>query len=380
MTIGFNGLTLSGQRSGVGFYTANLLQALWSIDTVNTYVGWVSSDMADESLLKRPNVRVFRTSASIHQPVRQLLWEHIALPYDLRRNRVDVFFSPAQTMPLLPFSRTAMVVTVHDLAFLHYPGTKSRQFRTYMNWMLRHTTRSASLIIADSEHTRRDVKTTYHVPEERLTTVMLAASNRFSHPVDPVTLQRVKKRYGLEESVVLAVGDIEPRKNIARLIEAVSQIKQKGCPAVQLVLVGKARRGMEVLQQAIHRHGLSDAVVLTGYVCDEELAALYRLARVFVYPSLYEGFGIPPLEAMMSGTPVVASNASSIPEVVGDAGILVDPYHVESIVDGINRVLSDPGLAQNLVVRGYRQAQRFSWETTARQTLKAFESCNQTGK
>lgn len=376
MTIGFNGLTLSGQRSGIGFYAANLLQALWSIDTVNTYVGWVSSDMADDNLFKRPNVRVLKTSASIHQPGRLLLWEHLVLPHALRCNRVDVFFSPAQTMPLLRLSPSAMVVTVHDLAYLHYPGTKSRQFRTYMHWMLRHTARSATLIIADSEHTRQDVMTTYNVPAERLTTITLAASKKFSRPVDTVTLDRVKKQYGLQDSVVLAVGDMEPRKNIPRLIEAVSRLKRTDCPAVQLVLVGKARRGMAVLQQTIHQLGLSDSVILTGYVPDDELAVLYRLARVFVYPSLYEGFGIPPLEAMMCGTPVVASNASSIPEVIGNAGILVDPNRVESISDGIHRVLTDPGLARDLIANGYQQAQRFSWETTARQTLNAFERCH----
>jgi len=153
-------------------------------------------------------------------------------------------------------------------------------------------------------------------------------------------------------------------------------IRQEHETDLQLTLIGRPKRGLGTLQKLIIENGLVDHVVLTGYVPDEDLAGLYRLARVFVYPSLYEGFGIPPLEAMMSSTPVVASNVSSIPEIVGDAAVLVDPNSVQSIADGINRILSHPSFARDLVAKGHRQSRLFSWESTARETLQVFETVN----
>jgi glycosyltransferase involved in cell wall biosynthesis len=238
--------------------------------------------------------------------------------------------------------------------------------------MVRRAMQRASLVAVDSEHTRADVIAAFGVPANRVVTIPLAAAARFRDPVAPAVSERVRQRYGLRDAVVLAVGDIEPRKNLQRLVQALAMLRDRDRLAPQLVLVGKLRRGVDALRRSIHAHGLADAVVLTGYVCDDELAALYRLARVCVYASLYEGFGIPPLEAMMCGTPVVASNAASVPEVVGDAALLVDPYSVRDIADAVGRVLTDAGLARALVARGHDRARRFSWEATARRTLDAF--------
>lgn len=374
MTIAFNGLMLSGQWSGVGAYAYNLLKSLWHIDQTNTYIGWIPDTSPLEHEPEQANVTLHRIPVATQRMARHFLWEQTQLPFALRRCRTDVFFSPSYTLPFLRLSSGACVVTVHDLVFLHYPETKSNLFRAYMKMTMRQIVHSADLIITDSNQTRQDMIDIYHIPEERLVTIHLAASDYFSQPVLEDVLQSVRKRYDLGDTVILAVGDLEPRKNVATLIEAVGRLKRRGIGDLQLVLVGKHRRGMETLYKQIAEQNLTDETIFTGYVSQEDLAALYRLARVFVYPSLYEGFGIPPLEAMLAGTPVVASKASSVPEVVGDAGTLVDPADPEQMADGIEHILTDDRLAGEMIRLGHQQAGRFSWETTARHTLKAFQT------
>ncbi len=377
MTIAFNGMTLSGQKSGVGYYTYNLLKALWSIDPINDYVGWVSKDCEGDKLLNSANVHLETVGVSIHQSFRHLIWEHFSLARRMKQGRpIDLFFSPAHSIPLSGLTNIPKVVTTHDLSYIHYPDTKSRQFRVYMNWMMQHMVRHAEMIIVDSKQTQRDMMEIMNVSADRLITIYLAASEHFRNPVSDEDLNCIRQRYALGDNVILAVGDIEPRKNMARLIEAFAVIRQEHETDLQLTLIGRPKRGLGTLQKLIIENGLADHVVLTGYVPDEDLAGLYRLARVFVYPSLYEGFGIPPLEAMMSSTPVVASNVSSIPEIVGDAAVLVDPNSVQSIADGINRILSHPSFARDLVAKGHRQSRLFSWESTARETLQVFETVN----
>ncbi len=374
MTIAFNGLMLSGQWSGVGTYAYNLLKALWTIDQTNTYIGWIPDTSSLDNFAHQANVTLHATPVSTQHMARHFLWEQTRLPFALRRYQTDVFFSPSYTLPLLRLSSSAHVVTVHDLVFLHYPETKSRLFRLYMQMTMRQIVRSANLIIADSDQTKRDLIDIYHLSEDRLVTIHLAASDYFAQPVLADTLHNVQKRYDLGDTVILAVGDLEPRKNVATLIEAVRMLKQRGMNDLQLVLVGKHRRGMERLYKQIAHQNLTKETIITGYITQEDLSALYRLARVFVYPSLYEGFGIPPLEAMLAGTPVVASNASSVPEVIGNAGILVDPTDPQHMADGIEQVLSDDVTAEELIRLGHQQARQFSWETTARRTLQAFQT------
>jgi glycosyltransferase involved in cell wall biosynthesis len=372
LRIAVNGLPMTEQPSGVGHYVYHLLRALLAVDRANSYVGWFSSDGAPAALLEGPNLTKLTASGPVRHPIGQVFWESAMLPLALRRRPVDLFFSPSHTLPPFLPPGTATMVTVHDLSFLHHPETKTRRFRLYMQWMVRHALRRASLVAVDSEHTRRDVIAAFGAPADRVITIPLAAAARFGEPVEPAVLERVRRRYGLQAGAIVAVGDVEPRKNLRRLVEAVALLRDRENLRPQLVLVGKPRRGVEALRRAIDERGLGDAVVFTGYVPDDELAAVYRLAGVCVYPSLYEGFGIPPLEAMMCGTPVVASNAASIPEVVGDAALLVDPYSVDEIAQALARLLTDDTLRRELIARGHTRARCFSWEETARRTLEAF--------
>jgi glycosyltransferase involved in cell wall biosynthesis len=185
-------------------------------------------------------------------------------------------------------------------------------------------------------------------------------------------VERVRERYQLHHRFVLYVGNIKPHKNLVRLIEAFSALRSGGLDDVKLLIIGDEISKLPALRRAVHQYKLHKHVRFLGYVDDETLSILYRLAAVFVFPSLYEGFGLPPLEAMACGTPVVTSNLSSLPEVTGGAAILVDPYDVESIVDGIRRVLDDPALAAEMRLKGRVRARQFSWEESVRKTRQVY--------
>ena len=373
MIIGVNGLAISDQGSGVDHYIQHLLRALLAIDRTNRYLVWLPPGSGAADGLRAPNLTRIVLSRSAHDPLRQVFWETMLLPAELRRRPVDLFFAPSHTLPPMIPRETVTAVTVHDLCFLRYPRTKTWRFRAYMRWMVRHAIDNANLVIVDSEHTRRDVLA-FGADADRVVPIHLAAAAGVAVPTAPEEIELVRARYRLRDTVVLAVGDIEPRKNLERLVEAVAQVRSRLRRRVQLVLTGKGRRGLGRLHRCIRHHGLDADVVFTGYVPDEELGALYRCAAVCAYPSLYEGFGMPPLEAMLCGTPVVASRATSIPEAVGDAGLLFDPYSPAAIADAIVEVLTNERLARDLVVRGAAWARRFSWEQTARATLGAFTS------
>ncbi|HUV05756.1 MAG TPA: glycosyltransferase family 1 protein, partial [Armatimonadota bacterium] len=237
----------------------------------------------------------------------------------------------------------------------------------------RRAVKKADAIIAISESTKRDIVELLGAPEHKIYTTLLGVDPPY-RPVSDERKERVAREHGLGHSTILYLGTLEPRKNIPALLAAFSQAR-KSSPAKDCTLVLAGGKGWFFNQtfKLVEDLGLKESVRFTGYVPAEDLPALYSAATVFVYPSLHEGFGLPPLEAMACGTPVITSNASSLPEVVGDAGIMVDPYNVEELAGAILRVLCDPDLRQEMSAKGLERAKKFSWEETARQTLKVYE-------
>jgi glycosyltransferase involved in cell wall biosynthesis len=217
-------------------------------------------------------------------------------------------------------------------------------------------------VLTVSEASKRDILKYFHIPEAKVDVIYNGIDERFWSPPDAADVDRIRERYQLDGRFVLYAGNIKPHKNIERLIEAFHTLKQHGFDDVKLLIIGDEVSKYATLRRAVHRYKLHKHVRFFGFVPDQTLAVLYRLAALFVFPSLYEGFGLPPLEAMASGTPVITSNVSSLPEVVGDAALLIDPYEPDAIAAAIERLLTDARLREDLRARGLKRAREFSWD------------------
>jgi glycosyltransferase involved in cell wall biosynthesis len=348
-------------------YAANLVEALAEVDGENRYTVYVTRPEAFARFNGRwPNVRARRTLP--HTP---LLRIPITLSAELRRRPVDLLHVQYTSPPLAP---CRVVATVHDLSFEHLPGTFKRRSWMQLRLTVRATVRRAAHVIAPSEYTRRDLIETYRLDPERVTAIPLAASPRFRPVEDVLELERVRARYGITREYVLAVGSIQPRKNLSRLVRAYSGLRrERGRSNLpQLVLVGKRAWLYGETLKAVEEEGVGDSVVLTGYVSEGDLPALYSGALCFAYPSYYEGFGLPPLEAMSCGTAVLTGDRTSLPEVVGDAGLTADPFDTGAIARALARLIEDAPLRADLGARGLQRASAFDWRETARMTLQVY--------
>jgi glycosyltransferase involved in cell wall biosynthesis len=259
---------------------------------------------------------------------------------------------------------------IHDLSFEHLPETFKRRSWMQMRLTVRRTARAASHVVTDSEYSRQDILRTYRLPPERVTTTPLAASSNFR----PTNDERVLEKYGVSGDYILAVGSIQPRKNIARLIRAYTLMRSQHDGRVpKLVVAGKNAWLFKETIRAAAISSASDNILFTGYVPESELPALYTGALCFAYPSFFEGFGIPLLEAMRCGTPTIASDRTCFPEVVGDASLMIDPFDEQSIADALWRMISDAALREQLRSRGFVQSSLFYWQQTARLTLDVYD-------
>lgn len=287
------------------------------------------------------------------------LWTHLRFARELRRDRPDITWVPAHTLPVLFPGRA--VVTVHDLGYRHYPSAHPANSRRYLDWTTRYSARRASVVLADSQATADDLTKFYGTPASKIRVVYPGVD---APPV--LDVEVVRRKYNLPERYLLFIGTLQPRKNIARLVQAYAKT---GLTEVALVLAG----GKGWLYDSAWTDGVN-GVLMPGYVDEADKGALYAGALALVFPSLYEGFGFPVLEAMHCGTPVLCSNTSSLPELAGDAALLVDPTNVNAICEGIEQIALDTALRQSLRAKGYVQALRFTWTEAAKAALAALES------
>jgi glycosyltransferase involved in cell wall biosynthesis len=262
-----------------------------------------------------------------------------------------------------------VVTTIHDISFEHFPALFKRGSRIRMKLTIPWTARRSSAVITGSEFSRQDLITTYGLDPERVRVTPYAADPQFIRlPAEEV--DRRLARFGIQPGYLLCVGNLQPRKNLRRLIEAYAGLRSDVRP--HLVIVGQAAWQYNEIFAAIRRHRLTDNIHFTGFVRPPELVGLYSGAAAFAFPSLYEGFGLPVIEALACGVPTIASNRSSIPEVAGDAALLVDPENVAELRSGLERVLQDDGLRQTLMSEGPRRAAKFSWERCAEATVECY--------
>jgi glycosyltransferase involved in cell wall biosynthesis len=362
------GTKLGGNES----YAVNLIESLAEIDNVNQYTIYVTTSEARERFSSRwPNFKVRSTLP--HTPLIRI---PLTLSAELRKNPIDVLHVQFTAPPFCP---CPVVVSIHDLSFEHLPQTFNRRSRTQLRLTVRHSARRAARILSLSQHTRRDIIETYGINPERVTAIPLAAPDHFGPITDNRELQRVRHNYGIDGDYILSVGSIQPRKNLARLVRAFASLRGEWSAAKlpKLVLVGKSAWLYDETLRALEETNVKDAVVLTGYVPESDLPALYSGALCFVYPSYFEGFGLPPLEAMKCGAPVIVGNRTSLPEVVGDAALSVDPFDVDAIATAIKKLINDSALRKELSVKGQTRAKQFSWRETARQTLVVYKEVAQ---
>lgn len=351
-------------RTGTEHYTWEVLRALGAIDKRNTYTLYCNQLPA--SLPPLPPSFVLRP-----MPLPRA-WSHGRLSLEMAQHPPDVLFVPAHALPLVPAPRS--VVTIHDLGFLHYPEAHTRIQRLYYRIFTRLSARRATHIIAISEATRRDLQRFYGIADHNISVVYHGVDPRFK-PLSLHEITPIIERYKIAGPYMLFVSTVHPRKNVARLIEAFALARKTlGTQhPLRLVLAGKRGWLTEQIERRAVELGIEDFVQFTGYVADTDLPALLSGAQAYVVPSLYEGFGMTVLEAQASGTPVLASNTSSLPEVVGDAGLLVDPHDVAAIAAGIVQLATDEQFRAALRERGLQHVAGWTWERTARQTLDVLE-------
>lgn len=371
MRIGINTFALSDRlgMAGSGRYILGLTQALTRLEHQHDLVLFGNAD--NWHLLPSNGCqRVDCGRVTTIRPLR-LLWEQLVLPLMLRRYQIDLLHSTVFVAPLcLP---CPSVVTIHDMTWFTLPRQHTRVKGAYFRAMIPPAVRRAAQIIAVSEASKQDIVTLLGTSAERIAVTYEGVDLDFFCPeAAKGRVGEVGARYSVRRPYVLYVGKLEPRKNLPTLIKAFASIARQ-FPDHQLVLAGNPGWDFQAIYETAACIPLRERIRFTGFVAEADLPALYAEADLFVYPSSYEGFGFPVLEAMACGTPVITSNVSSLPEVAGDAGLLVDPLDVVALVDAMRQVLGNSMLRQQMRAKGLEQARRFTWEATARRTLQIYE-------
>lgn len=380
MRIGVDYTAAARQGAGIGRFARELIRHAMRMDGENEYRLLVAGREPVREAYMPPvskRDRLVRLPISERNLVR--IWHRlrIPIPVEVALGPLDLFHSPDFVLP--PVAKATRVLTIHDLSFLRVPECADQRLRWYLTEVVPRSVRRADILLADSESTRRDLIELLNVPPDRAHVIYGGVDCAFAPVTDESALRFVRERYAAGRPYILSVGTLEPRKNYPALVRAFAAARREANLPHVLVIVGKKGWMYESIFSTIEELRLEGSVLLPGFVPDEELPALYSGADLFALPSFYEGFGLPALEAMACGTPVVVSNVSSLPEVVGNAGILVRPTEVDALAGAICQVIGDSVLAQRLSKDGRGQASRFTWEGAARSLLQVYNGAARPG-
>lgn len=372
MKIGISAFAGDGGKSGISQYMINLFRRLPEQSPEDRFVLFMSHQDREYFSVDHPHVDIVSYPNWTGHPVISILWHLIWLPFALRGQHCDVCWMPAGNRRLAWWYSVPSVSTIHDLSQLHVPAKYDAFRMFYIMRILPMMMRRLTKVLSISESTRRDLESFARVDPKRIEVIYNGADlDRFS----PIDKEQAKKNVSaasvIPHDYVLYVSRLEhPGKNHVRLIEAFAKVKSRTKLPHKLVLVGSRWNGAEAIDEAVEKFAMQEDVIFPGFLPNEVLPDLFSGADLFAFPSLFEGFGIPPLEAMMAGTAVVASNAASIPEVVGDAGILFDPENVDDMADALEKALSNDALRADMIQKGLDQAQRFSWDDAAQGVIR----------
>lgn len=359
------------QGGGIGRYTRELVSALARLDSETPYVLFTAGQMGDLAF-STPGANFVWKTARLSPDWLARLWHraHLRLFIEGWTGPIAILHAPDFTLP--PTRRGVQtLLTVHDLTFIRAPDAATPRLRAYLNAVVPRSVQRADHILADSEATRQDLMEFYRTPADKISVLYSGVESRFRPIYDSNILRAVRERYHIGDQLfILSIGTIQPRKNYERLVEALHRLGQSD---LKLVIAGGKGWLADSLYRKVESLGIKERVQFLGFVDDADLPALYSAAHIFAYPSLYEGFGLPPLEAMACGVPVIASNTSSLPEVVGDAGLLIDPYDVNDLALALAKVLGDENLHRRLSEMGQQRARKFSWDAAAVHLRKCYD-------
>ncbi len=364
MRVAIDAHMVGRQETGNETYILNLIQALAKLDAESSYSIYTTEPRSLLSRIQLPaNFQVITI-----RPALPVLRIPFAMPYTAWRQSSDILHVTYNAPPFCP---CATVVTVHDISFRLFPEWFSPRDRLILSTLVPLSIRHAARVLTVSEYSKRDLVREYRVPPQKVVVTPDAAAEHYRPLEDPVRLAAIRRQYGLADKFILAVGNLQPRKNLHRLLEAYKRLC--ACDDLpQLAIVGRSLWQGSHIVKLVADYGLENRVVFTGYVPETDLPWLYNAALCLVFPSLYEGFGLPVLEAMACGTPVVATSASAVPEVAQDAALVFDPRSVDEIAQALHDMLSNEPLRQQLSRKGRERARLFSWERTARITQETY--------
>ena len=309
-----------------------------------------------------------KPAASTRNNTLRILWEQMVLPIYSRKDRLDLFHYTDHALSLL-FRKCPIIITVHDIAYIRFPDLLNKSRQIYKKYILDLSIKRADIIIADSHSTKRDIIEFFNVDEKKIKVVHLGVESRF-RPISNV--EDYRTRNNLPSKMILNIGTLEPRKNVVTLIKAFKKLQERGPKDYVLVIAGGKGWLYKKIFEEIKSSGVEQSIRLLGVVRDEDLPLLYNCADLFVYPSLYEGFGLPPLEAMACGVPIITSNTSSLPEVVGNAGLMVDPLDINSFCEAIYNVLEDKELKHRMSRDGLKRSKMFTWDKMMNEVLEVY--------
>lgn len=367
MKIALNGLQLSKSNTGVQYYTERLFEELAK----------VNNPVLEFHLLK-PSDPFFKPEGNIHEinisgRLERIFFEQFILPRYIGRHSYNLFHSTSYISPY--FLNLPTILTVHDLLVYDYPALCQSESVVYFRLFLRHSIKKATHIITVSQKVKDDIIRIFNVCPDKINVTHLGINPIFKRVTEGAVLAQIRKKYVIPEKYILFVGNLEPKKNLERLISAFSQLKSAKKIRHKLVIVGKKGWKYDRTLKLIDKLKINEEIILTGYVIEKDLPAIYSMADVFAFPSIYEGFGIPPLEAMACGVPVIVSNTGALPETTGGSCLQVNPYNVDEIAQGINQLITNDNLRQIVVQQGYNWVNKFSWEKTAKKTMEVYLKC-----
>jgi glycosyltransferase involved in cell wall biosynthesis len=365
------------QGAGIGQYVRSLVQAMLEQDAHTRYTLLTSGRPTEEhSFPRAENVR--GRSLLISDRYLTILWYRWRVPIlaNYITGPVDIYHGLDFVLPPLS-KKTRKIVTVYDLAFLEHPETAFPTVSAYLNKVVPEAVERADVVAAISQATKQSLITHYHTPAEKIVVIPCGVGPQFQRVTDPVALAEVRSKFALQQPFIFSVGTLEPRKNHIGLIRAFHEMQQKKPSSMLLAIAGGKGWMYEETQDLVKELRLEEQVRFLGRISEHELITLYSLAEMFAYPSFFEGFGIPPLEAMACGVPVITSNTSSLPEVAGDAALLVDPHDTHAIADALSRLAEDEQLREELRQRGYKQTQHYTWTGAATKMLKVYQQVAQ---